>query len=79
MDIQIEPNQRFGHGFQIRLMSDSGSYVYDDEPLTMLEAMHTLDEAMGREPSRVTVRPIGPQDTPSGPELVVYQSFGREK
>jgi len=73
MDIQIEPNQRLGHGFQIRLMSDLDSYVYDDEPLTMLEALQTLDDVMGRDPSRVTVRPIGPQGAPSGPEWVVFQ------
>lgn len=73
MDIQIEPNQRFGYGFQIRAIEGPASEVYDDEPLTMAEALQTLDDAMGREPSRVTVRHIGDQGTPSGPEVIVFQ------
>lgn len=40
----------------------------------MLEALQTLDEVMGRDPSRVTVGRIGPQGTPSGPEVIVFQS-----
>lgn len=74
MKFQIEPNQRFGQGFQIRAIDGPASEVYDDEPLTMLEALQTLDDVMGREPSRVTVRRIGPQGAPSGPEVVVFQS-----
>lgn len=74
MKIQIEPNQRFGHGFQIRAIDDPAYEIYDDEPLTMLEAMEALDEVMGREPSQVTVQRIGPQGVPSGPEVVVFQS-----
>ena len=74
MKIQIEPNQRFEHGFQIRFMDGPSYEVYDDEPLTMLEAMETLDEVMGREPSQVTVQHVGPQGVPSGPEVVVFQS-----
>ena len=72
MKIQIEPNQRFGRGFQIRAIVGSTSDVYDDEPLTMLEALHTLDDVMGREPSKVTVRPIGSHGTPSGPGVAVF-------
>lgn len=74
MKIQIEPNQRFGHGFQIRFMDGPSYEVYDDEPLTMLEAMEVLDEVMGREPSQVTVQCIGTQGIPSGPEVTVFQS-----
>lgn len=73
MKIQIEPNQRFGHGFQIRAIDGPASEVYDDEPLTMSEALRTLDDAMGRDPSRVTVHPIDPQGMPSGPEVLVFQ------
>lgn len=75
MKIQIEPNRRFGHGFQIRAIDGPASEVYDDEPLTMLEALQTLDDVMGREPSRVTVCPIGSHGTPSGPEMTVFQSM----
>lgn len=74
MKFQIEPNQRFGQGFQIRAIDGPASEVYDDEPLTMLEALQTLDDVMGREPSRVTVHPIDPQGVPSGPEVTVFQS-----
>ena len=74
MKFQIEPNQRFGQGFQIRAIDGPASEVYDDEPLTMLEALQTLDDVMGREPSRVTVHPIDPKGTPSGPEVTVFQS-----
>lgn len=74
MDIQIEPNQRFGYGFQVRFMDGPACKVYDDEPLTMLEAMQTLDEVMGREPNKATVHPVDPQGVPSGPEVVVFQS-----
>lgn len=73
MDLQIEPNQRFGQGFQIRAIDGPASEVYDDEPLTMLEALRTLDEVMGLEPSKVTLRPADPLGTPSGPEVVVFQ------
>ena len=72
MDVQIEPNQRFGYGFQIRAIDGPASEVYDDEPLTMLEAMETLDEVMDGPPSRVTVRPIGSHGTPSGPGEAVF-------
>lgn len=74
MKIQIEPNQRFGYGFQIRAVDGPASEVYDDEPLTMLEAMETLDEVVGREPSRVTVRHACPQSSPIGPEVTAFQS-----
>lgn len=74
MNVRIEPNRRFGYGFQIRAMDGPVSEVYDDEPLTMLEALQTLDEVMGREPSKLTVRPVGPQGVPSGPGVVVFQS-----
>lgn len=74
MDIQIEPNQRFGYGFQIKATIGSACEVYDDEPLTMLEAMQTLDEVMGREPKKVSVRPVNHKGTPSGPEAVVFPS-----
>lgn len=74
MDIQIEPNQRFGYGFQIKAIIGSACEVYDDEPLTMPEALRTLDEVMGRKPSKVTMCPIGTQGTASGPEAVVFPS-----
>ena len=73
MDIQIEPNRRFGCGFQIRVTDGPAFEVYDEEPLTMLEAMEAVKEVMGREPSKVTVRPVNPQSTPSGPEEAVFQ------
>lgn len=73
MDIRIEPNRRFGYGFQIRATEGPAFEVYDDEPLTMLEAMQTLDEVMGREPSKVTVHPVDAQGVPSGQEVVVFQ------
>lgn len=75
MDIQIEPNQRLGQGFQIRAIDGPASEVYDDEPLTMLEALRTLDEITGRAPSKVTVCRAGPEGAPSGPEpeVIVFQ------
>lgn len=74
MQVRIEPNQRLGHGFQIRITDGPASEVYDDEPLTMLEALQALDEVMGREPNEVTVHPVDSQGAPSGPEVVVFQS-----
>lgn len=74
MQIRIELNRRFGYGFQIRITEGTTCEVYDDEPLTMLEAMQTMDEVMGREPNKVTVHPVDPQGAPSGPEVVVFQS-----
>lgn len=74
MDLQIEPNQRFGRGFQIRAIDGPASEVYDDEPLTMEEALECLSEATGGiEPSKVTVRRIGPQGTPNEPEVITFQ------
>lgn len=73
MDIRIEPNRRFGYGFQVRFMDGPMCEVYDDEPLTMLEAMESLDEVMGREPSKVTVHPVDAQGVQNGPEMVVFQ------
>lgn len=61
MDFQIELNRRFGYGFQIRAIYGPACEVYDDEPLTMLEAMQSIDDMMGGKPSKVTVRHIGLQ------------------
>lgn len=73
MDIQIEPNRKFGHGFQVRFIDGPAFELYDDEPLTMLEALETLDEVMGVRPSKMTMRPVNPQDALSGPGEIVFR------
>ena len=74
MEIRLEPNRRFGRGFQIRATDGPACYVYDDEPLTFVEAMQTLDEVMGKPPNKMTVHPVDSQGVPIGPEVFVFQS-----
>lgn len=74
MDVQIEPNRRFGRGFQVRFMDGPAFGVYDDEPLTMREALEALGEVMGGVPNKVTMRPVGPHGIPSGPEEVMFRT-----
>ena len=74
MEIRLEPNRRFGYGFQIRSTYGPFCDVYDDEPLTFAEAMQTLDEVMGRSPSKVTAHPVDSQGVPIGPEVVMFRS-----
>jgi len=38
MEIRMENNKRFGHGFQIRLVYGPVNKVYDQEPMTLLQA-----------------------------------------
>lgn len=38
MEIHLELNQRFGQGFQLRLLHGPMNKLYDNEPLTMYEA-----------------------------------------
>lgn len=38
MEIRLELNQRFGHGFQLHLMNGPMDKLFDHEPLTMAEA-----------------------------------------
>lgn len=38
MEIRMELNQRYGHGFQLRLVRGPINKVYDDEPMNMYQA-----------------------------------------
>lgn len=46
MQIRLEPNQRFGYGLQIRFVGGPYCEVYDDEPLSPLEAMRSIQETI---------------------------------
>lgn len=46
MQIQLEFNQRLGQGFQIRMLGGPICKVYDDDPLTLLEAMACVQECV---------------------------------
>lgn len=46
MQIRLEPNQRFGYGYQIKVMAGPCCEVYDDEPLTLPDAMLSMQEAI---------------------------------
>ena len=52
MEIRVERNQRLGNGFQLRTNDGPMCEVYDDEPLSMEEALscaHETVEAMNQE------------------------------
>lgn len=52
MEIYMELNQRYGRGFQLRVMHGPMDKVYDEEPLTMYEAgayAGTLLEMLNKE------------------------------
>ena len=52
MEIRMELNERYGHGFQIRLIHGPVNKVYDEEKLSMYEAgtyANTLLEMMNEE------------------------------
>lgn len=46
MQIQLEFNQRLGEGFQIRVMDGPLCEVYDEEPLTLPEAVRCVKECV---------------------------------
>lgn len=82
MDIRIEPNQRFGHGYQIRVLGDPAREVYDDEPLTFSEAMEAIQETMdgmnaetgtGFTLSKVRAWPADSPAGENGPDMVAYK------
>jgi len=82
MDIRLEPNQRFVHGLQVRVMDGPECDLYDDEPLTLQEAMASIREAMdgmneemgtAYKLTRVTVTPDGVTDIPADRVLAVAE------
>lgn len=78
MDIQIERNQRFGYGLQIRFIDGPFCETYDDEPLTLSDAMELIhefaDECLGgATPSKITIGPADPLTAASGPGVVAFQ------
>ena len=82
MDIRIELNKRLGYGFQLRVMDGPVCEIYDDEPLTMIEALDSAQEAidaMNEElgtdfmVSKITTGSVDPPDIPGESGVIAFQ------